>query len=151
MTRWRRSRARRGAGKFGVGSKLERSYLGEVYASKAEASYAARLDLRRRLGEIYCWERGPRLPLVVNGLLVGHYRPDFAVWESERAYALRRPAGYYVEVKGKWNEADRLRVRLFQACHPIATLVCVRHARAEFEVIPTPRVTAWEPLEGRSA
>src|SRR6185503_5428183 len=117
LNRWKRPP--RGHGKFGVAAKIERTHRGEVYASKAEAAYAAQLDVRQKAGQLREWKRAPRLPLVVNGLVVGHYRPDFEVTMPDGLVT-------FVEVKGAWNEADRLRVRLAFACYKSLRLLCVR-------------------------
>lgn len=87
------------ANKFGVAPKEERTFKGKVYASKAEAMYAAQLALDMDLGEIVEVVEQPRLWL---GVRENVYVPDFLVvprlsdFEGER-YA---PLPYYVDVKG---------------------------------------------------
>lgn len=123
-----------GRGKFGVSPREQRTYDGVVYPSKAEAAYAAELDLRKRAGDIVDWHRAESFPLNVNGFLVGSYRPDFHVLERPAEATL------WVEVKGAWSEAARLRVRLFRACYPNLRLVCIRRAWGKFSPEPLPQL-----------
>lgn len=119
--------------KYGVAKAADRTYCGVIYASKAEARYAHQLDLLLNARRIVSWQRAERVALVVNGTLVGHYRPDFTVKDHEGHYV-------HVEVKGQWTEAAKLRVRLFTACYPAAALRCVSYdGRGGFQTIETPR------------
>lgn len=85
-------------------------YKGVMYASKAEARYAARLDLLKRAGAIKGWERQVRVPLRVNGKLVCTIVPDFKVWDSK--------GWWYVETKGFATAVWKLKRKLLQAIHP---------------------------------
>jgi len=92
------------------------------------------------VGQNVGWSRGERIPLIVDGLRVGYYRPDFQVWYAGSAIP------NLVEVKGRWNQADRLRVRLFLACYPEARLLCVRAGPGgQFETMDSPQPV---PVEG---
>lgn len=91
--------------------KLERTYRGIVYASKAEVRYAAKLDLMKKAGKVSGWYRQPSFDLFVDEVRVGRYTPDFGV-EEDASHI------YYVEVKGRWTEASRLRFKLFRALYP---------------------------------
>lgn len=122
----------RGAGKYGVAPKAERTFRGHTYPSKAEAAYAAQLELMRRAGLVRSWDKSVRrMPLVVCGIVVGHYTPDFEVVRADDTRTL-------VEVKGAWTEAAKLRVKLARACYPRLQIVCVRREWGKFKVISTP-------------
>lgn len=89
-------------------------YNGEIYASRAEASFAARLDmLRKAMGSacVSSVERQPRFPLNVNGYCVAVYTADFRV-------TLANGDVIIYEVKGHWTDRDKLRWRMFRALYP---------------------------------
>jgi hypothetical protein len=83
-------------------------YNGVKYDSAAEATYAALLDLRMKLGGVDRWTRQHRVPLVVNGVKVCDMVIDFMVWEKAE---IGRP----VEIKGFETEAYKLKRKLFEA------------------------------------
>jgi len=66
----------RGRNKFGA---RRTPHAGRRYASKAEADYAAELDLLARNGEVLSWQPQVRLDLKVNGHLVTRHHVDFVV------------------------------------------------------------------------
>lgn len=68
-------------------------YNGYTYDSQLEASYAKKLDLLKKSGEVIDWSRQHRFDLRVNGVHWRHYKIDFRV-----VYA----NGWieYVEIKG---------------------------------------------------
>ena len=72
-------------------------YGGEVYHSKAEAGYAAELDLRMHdtnpNERVKSWERQVRIPLKAYGVTIRNYYIDFVVYYES---GLKE----YVEVKG---------------------------------------------------
>jgi hypothetical protein len=83
------------------------------FASKKEARRFAELTLLERAGHIQGLQAHPRYALTVNGVLVGHYTPDFVYAEGLTDIA--------EEVKGgsaTKTEAYRLRVKVFKACYP---------------------------------
>jgi hypothetical protein len=80
------------------------------FDSSAEAmAYLVLLD-RQRKGEINTLERQPIFNLIVNGKIVGTYRPDFTFYENGRKIA--------EDTKGFRARDFGLRSRLFQALHP---------------------------------
>ena len=87
--------------------------MGVLYDSRAEVHYAARLELERKAGRISAWSRvNERFPL--GGGLT--YRPDFYVsLENGCRTELH-------EVKGKWTEAARMRMKLFVEKYPAERL-----------------------------
>jgi hypothetical protein len=93
-------------------------YGGVLYASKAEARYAAHLDLMLAAKEIKGWERQVKWPLVVNGVRICGFVPDFKVHKKGGGYKL-------VEVKGFVTAVWKLKRRLFEALHPDVEYVVV--------------------------
>lgn len=55
---------------------------GETFDSALEAKWFAELRLRERAGEIRGLIRPPAMPLIVNGLTVGSYKPDASWYEN---------------------------------------------------------------------
>jgi Protein of unknown function (DUF1064) len=90
-----------------------------LYDSKKEAEYARVLDYRQTAGEVLDWTPQPRIPLVVNGVKVCEYRPDFLViyWDGVEEL---------VEVKGFATREWRLKSKLLAALYPERRLVVVR-------------------------
>lgn len=80
------------------------------FASKKEAAYFDQLKLLKIAGAITNLEVHPRFPLVVNGIKVGTYTPDFRYTEDGKSVV--------VEVKGYRTEAYALRVKVFKALYP---------------------------------
>lgn len=59
-----------------------------------------------------------RLPLVVDGTLIGHYVADFAVRYADGRETL-------IEVKGVWTPEAKLKHKLFKALYPDKALEIV--------------------------
>jgi hypothetical protein len=95
--------------KYGAAPATERTYNGVAYHSKAEAQYAADLDLQMLAGQVRRWERQVAYPLVINGTDVGTYRMDFRVWYADGRREL-------VEVKGFATAEWRFKWKVFLAC-----------------------------------
>lgn len=72
-------------------------YGGQVYHSKAEAGYAAEIDLRMHAKNpeerVKSWERQVRIPLKAYGVTLYNYYIDFVIYYEN---GLKE----YVEVKG---------------------------------------------------
>lgn len=83
-------------------------YEGRQYHSKAEAAYAAELDLRKKAKQILSWEPQVKVSLDVNGYHISNYYVDFLVNYSDGTIE-------YVEVKGFETEVYRLKKKLFEA------------------------------------
>lgn len=98
--------------KFGVSERDKRTYNGVVYASKAEATYAAQLDLMVRAKKIHGWARQVPMTLTVNGAHIGTHYIDFAIQET--------PDGpiKYVEIKGYETPDYKLKKKLLLALYP---------------------------------
>jgi DNA-binding sugar fermentation-stimulating protein len=91
--------------------RVERTYDGIVYDSKAEMRYAQELDLRVKAREIDAWERQWPIPLIVNGVRVTTVRVDFLVHHNDGSEE-------FVEVKGFEKEIYKLRAKLLRALFP---------------------------------
>lgn len=98
-------------GNRGVAPKIERTYNGIVYQSKAEAVYAAGLDIRVKVGDLKSWERQVPYGLKVNGNLICVHRLDFKEWDFKGGFIL-------TEVKGHATEMWKLKKKLLFACYP---------------------------------
>ena len=83
---------------------------GIVFDSKAEALHYLLLKDRQRKGQISHLSLQPKFYLVVNGLKIGAYTPDFLYIEGQKWVA--------EDTKGVKTEAFALRAKLFQALHP---------------------------------
>lgn len=109
----------RAANKYGAKRTL---YNGRAYHSKAEADYAAKLDLLRTAkvnDRVVEWRPQVAIPLTVNGQLVCTYICDFAV-----TYADGRVEHH--EVKGAETVAWKLKRRLFEALYPDRVLKVIK-------------------------
>jgi Protein of unknown function (DUF1064) len=99
-------------------------YGGVMWRSKDEANEAARLDLKLKAGRIRAWSRAPLFPLVVNGVKIGRYTPDFAVTHLDGREEL-------LEVKGGLIARDfRIRWLLFRALYPDRWITALRNGQA---------------------
>lgn len=94
-------------------------YAGKWYHSQAEAEYAARLDQRKRAGEIQSWRRQIKIPLDVNGIHVANYWADFEVTLADGSLEVH-------EVKGVMTETARMKLALFEALYPEIKLIVAR-------------------------
>ena len=97
--------------RLGWGSAQRTEYNGVTYASKSEAAYAAHLDVLKKAGLVTRWEGQVKWPLVVNGVKVCGFVPDFKVYGKGGAWWL-------VEVKGMETAVWKLKRKLFAALHP---------------------------------
>lgn len=106
-----RYRGRRGGGnKFG---NIRTVVDGLSFDSRKEARRYQELLLLRHAGEVASFECQPRFVLVVNGVTLGHYTPDFRVVYASGEVVIE-------DVKGGQatkTAAYRLRRKVFEACH----------------------------------
>ncbi len=91
-------------------------YKGEKYDSKAEAGYAAELDMlknaRFEAQRVVLWERQVRYPLVVNDVKIAVYVLDFKVTYGDGRVE-------HVDVKGMRTDVYKIKKKLMLACHGI--------------------------------
>ncbi len=91
-------------------------YKGEKYDSKAEAKYAAELDMLRNARfeaqRVVLWERQVRYPFVVNGVKIAVYVLDFKVTYADGHIE-------HVDVKGMRTDVYKMKKKLMLACHGI--------------------------------
>lgn len=92
--------------KWGVAKKQE--YNGSRYDSKFEASYAFELDMRQKAGEIERWEKQVKIPLTVNGYVIGNYYVDFVAYYPDGTVE-------YIETKGLASELFKWKWKHFEA------------------------------------
>jgi hypothetical protein len=129
MTRPKTARA---VSKFGVRQdavgKAERTYKGVLYHSRAEASYAAQLDLLVKAGEIVRWER--QVVFTFPSTLgcprcmadpPGSYVADFLVTLPDR-----NAPQEVLEVKGHMTAVAKRKLKLFAALYPHIKLVIIK-------------------------
>lgn len=83
--------------------------------NRTEAAYAVHLEAMRQSGEIDAWDFEPvRLRLSHASLEGGQsawYTPDFRVVATDGTIEMH-------EVKGRWEEAARVRIRVAADRHP---------------------------------
>jgi hypothetical protein len=89
-------------------------YRGERYASKAEAAYAAELDLEVAAGGVAWWIRQVRFPLGDDAL-----RVDFLVCRVEGAPGRHRREMVAVEIKGYATRDYARKAKLWRKYGPI--------------------------------
>lgn len=109
---------RRRRSKYNVGPAAERTFQGRVYHSKKERDHAATLEIltkSRGKDRVHRWVPQYRVRLDVNGDHICDYMVDFMVEYANGVVE-------YHEVKGAWTEAAKLKVALFRALYPTATL-----------------------------
>lgn len=80
--------------RLGFGKAKRTEYAGHIYASRAEAEHAQRLNLELRAGRLMSWEPQRRIPIVLNGLLVCTWVPDFAVRALDGKLEAHEVKGY---------------------------------------------------------
>jgi hypothetical protein len=97
-----------------VAPRSERTFMGTVFDSKAEAAYAAELHIRALSGDIWFWWRQVKFPLVVNGVKICDFIVDFSVQRVPNG-----PLEYH-EVKGWETPEYKLKLKLFKALYPNA-------------------------------
>jgi hypothetical protein len=105
----KKNRSKYGVDNSEVG-KIRRTFNGIRFDSRAEAAYAAQLDILKKTGVIEDYERQVPIDLIVNGRLVRKMKLDFRV---------RFPGGKteLVDVKGCPNREWLLAAKLFWAIH----------------------------------
>lgn len=101
--------------KYGVAAKENRTYDGVVYDSKAEAIYAAEVDLLFTNNDIKEWERQVTFQLGPDSKT----RVDFVVTEWHEQYA--------VEIKGVETPAFRRVRRLWKKYGTMDMIIKKRH------------------------
>lgn len=84
------------------------TYNGTKYHSKLEAGHAAELDLLLKAKKIGAWERQVRVRLYAYGDLICTYIVDFVITH-------RNGKTEYLESKGAWSPASRIKWKLFTA------------------------------------
>lgn len=94
-------------------------YNGQTYDSKREAARAAELDLLVKARELRGWFRPETIPLVVNGIKVCGYRPDFHVIRGDGDWWLE-------DVKGTIAAHSRIKMDLFRALNPGVVLKVIK-------------------------
>lgn len=106
----------------GWGSAKRTPYNGVMYHSKAEATYARRLDDYIKSGEVLRWDRQQTWPLRVNGHKVCAMIPDFVVWIPDGDGGEKMELH---EVKGFETAIYKLKRKLFEALHPEVTYIVI--------------------------
>lgn len=82
-----------------------------TYASRAEANYAAELNMRIRANDIKGWEAQVPVEMVVQGVKICKYIIDFVITHTDGSLE-------YVEVKGFEKPEWKLKWKLFEALYP---------------------------------
>lgn len=109
---------RRGASKYNIGPRADRTALGRVFDSKREMVYALEFEQLKKTGEILELEYQPTLELIPRPNRIT-YRPDFRiVWRNGKQE--------YVDVKGMETDAFKLKKKLFAYAFPKETLVILK-------------------------
>lgn len=83
--------------------------------NKLETAFAAELKLRLRAAELEWWAFEPFRFRIGTG---AHYTPDFAALDHEAHLTL-------YEVKGRWEEAARVRIKVAAHLYPMLRFVAV--------------------------
>lgn len=86
---------------------VHQTYGGYSYMSRAEADYAAELDLRVKGKDIQSWERQYKVSIDYNGKHICNYYVDFRILHNDNSYEL-------VEIKGMETETWRLKRKLLE-------------------------------------
>jgi hypothetical protein len=100
------------------------------YDSKLEAEYAQRLDLLKRAGEIIEYHhKGIRLRIGASGesTSLAWYSPDFMVILPDGTIRLD-------EVKGRWMEAAKVRIRAAAEFYPYFHFLAIQKKRGSWEL-----------------
>lgn len=96
------------------------TYNGDVYDSKAEASYAQNLDLlmkaKSKADKVVSWERQLKYPIIVNDQKICDYYLDFKVTYADGRIEHVDVKGYK---KGQAYAMFRLKKKLMLAVHSI--------------------------------
>lgn len=72
---------------------VRKTYKGISYDSTGEANYAAELDLKMKIGEVYKWERQVPIEININGILWTVWKADFKVWITPDTYEIHEFKG----------------------------------------------------------
>lgn len=101
--------------KYGVAAKMDRTYKGQVYASKKEMLKAQELDLMMKTGEIdFYLEQVPfKLPGNSKHLI------DFVTFKGVLVLPIENWAVHYIEVKGRDLALGRLKRKQTEAIYKI--------------------------------
>ena len=106
---------------------VKQTYNGYSYDSRAEADYAAELDLRLQAKDIKDWERQYKVEMrypMPDGKLICTYKVDFRVHNLDGSYEL-------VEIKGFETDTWRLKKKLLETIwlpeHLDHTYTVVKH------------------------
>ena len=99
-------------------------FEGHRHPSKVEAGYCNNLRLLVKAKEIYCYEYERRFPLEVNGMTIGHHKPDFCVYKTQKDFDLDAPEIH--EIKGAMTVDWNLRRKLFEAIYPHLEYIVIR-------------------------
>jgi hypothetical protein len=83
---------------------------GILFDSKAEAERYGTLKLLERAKQVRSVTVKPEFPLKINGVLIGHFTPDFGYFEGGRHFV--------DDVKGMVTAEASLRMRVFMALYP---------------------------------
>lgn len=84
---------------------------GHRHPSQLECRECECLSLRKKAGDIKDFEYAKRYELRVNGVLVGHHKPDFTVTHNDGSTEIR-------ETKGMVTPDFVLRKNVFEAIYP---------------------------------
>ena len=94
-------------------------YNGEWYHSRAEARFAALLDMRVRVKDIRSWRRQAIVPLIVNGQVITKMIVDFVVTHNDYSEE-------WIELKGCETRDWIIKRNLFRALWPDVKYTVVR-------------------------
>jgi hypothetical protein len=109
--------------KYGISPREERTLNGQLYDSKLEMRYAAKLEM---LKQAIVWKdrvtdikRQVGIPLEVNGNLISTYRADFVVTYADGRVEIH-------ETKGLETPEWKIKEKLFRALFPNQTLRVIK-------------------------
>ena len=96
--------------------------FGYRFLNKLERDYALNLEAQRQDGLIRHWTYETMRVRIGNG---AWYKPDFVVITTEDFIELH-------EVKGRWMEAARVRIRSAAKQYPEYTFIAIQRKRGEW-------------------
>jgi hypothetical protein len=88
---------------------VKTTYNGILYDSKKEAERAMQLDFLQRAGKIRDLQRQTTIPLMVNGIKVASYKPDFVYFD------VMTGKNVIEDVKGMITAIFRLKQKILEA------------------------------------
>lgn len=100
-------------------SKGGRCNLQHYHPSALERNYCDQLSLLVKAGKINSFDYAKRYELIVNGMTVGHHKPDFSVITNEGKIEVH-------ETKGMDTPDWILRKKVFEACYPEIPYIVIR-------------------------